>query len=446
MNNLASDLVKDLHVEVRDVADLKPYTNNPRTHSSKQIRQIANSIEALGFNNPVLIDDNDGVIAGHGRIEAAKQLGMKRVPAIRLSHMSEAQKRAYIIADNKLAENAGWDSELLSVEVAHLSMMELDFDIDVIGFETPEIDIMLDAGQPAAEPPIPTPSDGPCVSQPGDLWLLGTHRLYCGDALNSCSYDALLAGERAATVVTDPPYNVLVNGHVCGKGAVKHDEFKMASGEMSDEEFAQFLLKLCKLLVAYSVDGSVHFICMDWRHIRNLLNAGAITFTELLNLCVWNKTNGGMGSLYRSKHELVAVFRNGSASHTNNVELGRFGRNRTNVWDYAGVNAFSKDRYAALSMHPTVKPIAMVADAILDVTPRNGLVLDPFSGSGTTIMAGEQTGRRVAAMELDPKYVDVAIRRFESATVVEAVLAETGETFAEVAARRIAAPKTEGAA
>jgi len=444
MSKDISQSVQNMQIEIRAIADLSPYANNPRTHSAKQIKQIAESIQIFGFNNPVLVDDNDTVIAGHGRIEAAKQLGMETVPVVRLSHMTEAQKRAYVIADNKLAENAGWDSDLLKLEIADLSIMELDFDIGVIGFETVEIDIMLDGDDPVPEPPIPAPVAGPAVSRSGDLWLLGNHRLYCDDALNSCSYDTLLAGERAQAVFTDPPYNVPINGHVCGKGAIKHDEFKMASGEMSGQEFQQFLETFCCHLKKFSTEGSVQFICMDWRHIQALLNVGEGAFDALLNICVWNKTNGGMGSFYRSKHELIAVFRNGSATHINNVDLGRFGRNRTNVWDYAGINAFSRDRDAALAMHPTVKPVAMVADAILDVTSRQGLVLDPFSGSGTTIMAGEQTGRRVAALELDPHYVDVAIRRFEQTTDVKAVLTETGETFAETATRRAQEPVTEG--
>ncbi|MEM6414329.1 MAG: DNA methyltransferase [Pseudomonadota bacterium] len=443
MNSAISDQIGNLEIKVRKITDLKPYANNPRTHTAKQIKQIAKSIKAFGFTNPVLIDDADGVIAGHGRVEAAKLLGMDAVPTIRLSNMSDAQKRAYIIADNKLAENAGWDEDLLKTEIADLSSMALDFDMDVIGFETAEIDIMLGADEAVAEAPIPMPPEGAPVSCLGDLWCLGSHRLYCGDALNASSYDALLAGERADAVFTDPPYNVPVNGHVCGKGSIKHNEFKMASGELSEAEFEVFLGNVCECLKAHSTDTAVIFICMDWRHIRPLLNAGANIFDELLNLCVWNKTNGGMGSLYRSKHELVLVFRNGNGPHTNNVSLGRFGRNRTNVWDYAGVNTFSKDRSETLGIHPTVKPVAMVADAILDVTARGDLVLDPFSGSGTTIMAGEQTGRRVAAMELDPKYVDVAIHRFEAATGIEATLTETGERFVDVKARRTGACQSE---
>jgi DNA modification methylase len=422
-----------LNIETRPVADLKPYANNPRTHSKKQIQQIAESIKIFGWTNPILVDDADCIIAGHGRLEAAKLLDLAEVPVIRLSAMSPAQKRAYIIADNKLAENAGWDDEILAIELRGLLEMDLDFSIETIGFETAEIDLLLVHANQNAEPEqdIPAPSAGPATTRIGDLWLLGRHRLFCGDALDEASYSAVLGSERANAVFTDPPYNVPIDGHVCGKGAITHAEFVMASGEMSESEFSSFLQRICENLVAFSYDGSMHFICMDWRHIFELLCAGREHYAELKNICVWNKTNGGMGSLYRSKHELVCVFKNGAAPHVNNVELDRFGRNRTNVWDYAGVNSFGAARLDDLEAHPTVKPAAMIADAILDVTRRDDLVLDPFCGSGSTILAAEQTGRRVAAIELDPNYVDVAIKRFEQASGENTVLAATGISFTE---------------
>jgi len=353
--------LETLNIETRAVANLKPYANNPRTHSKKQIRQIAESIKTFGWTNPILIDDYGGVIAGHGRLEAAKLLGTSEAPVIRLSSMTPSQKRAYIIADNRLAENAGWDEDTLAIELQGLLDMDLDFTIETIGFETAEIDLILaDAANENAsgdEEEVPQPSREPPVSRVGDLWLLGRHRLFCGDALEAASYEAVLGGAKAQAVFTDPPYNVRIDGHVCGKGAIKHDEFAMASGEMSDSEFADFLQRVCERLVEFSADGSMHFICMDWRHLYELLSAGRQNYTELKNICVWNKTNGGMGSLYRSKHELVCVFKNGTAPHLNNVELGRFGRNRTNVWDYAGVNSFGKERLNDLEAHPTVKPV-----------------------------------------------------------------------------------------
>ena len=246
--------------------------------------------------------------------------------------------------------------------------------------------------------------------------LLGQHRLYCGNALEDMSYAALMGDSRAQMVITDPPYNVPIKGHVRGKGKVQHREFEMASGEMSEGEFETFLKTSLGHMAAYSLPGSLHYFFMDWRHMRELLRAGYYTYDELKNICVWVKRNSGMGSHYRSRHELVLLFKLGNAPHINNVELGRFGRNRTNVWEYAGVNSFGKDRDAALAMHPTVKPAAMIKDAIMDSSNRGDITLDPFLGSGTTLIAAEQSGRRGYGMELDPLYVDTAIRRWEALT------------------------------
>jgi len=268
-------------------------------------------------------------VAGHGRWLAATQLGLPEVPAIALSGLSAAQKRAYILADNKLAENAGWDDELLKIELGALTDMELDFDIGVIGFETGEIDLIL--ANDTKEPPAPLPECGPAISQPGDLWVLGEHRLFCGDALKAESYEIVLFDQVASTMFTDPPYNVKVDGHVCGTGEIKRSEFMMASGEMSEDEFRTFLETFCQQSGAFLKPGAIAFVCMDWRHLRDLISAGEIGLGELLNLCVWNKMTGGMGSLYRSQHELIPAFRKPGAQHRNNVELGKHGRNRTNV-------------------------------------------------------------------------------------------------------------------
>jgi DNA modification methylase len=432
------DPMDKLHIEYKPIASLKPYIGNPRTHSNGQLQQIAKSITTFGWTNPILIDGDGGVIAGHGRLEAAKLLRLETVPTIRLSDLSEAQKRAYILADNKLAENAGWNNELLAIELQFLVDTDLEFDVTVTGFEMGEIDILLDADNDddAVPETVPAPDPGPPVSRPGDLWLLGAHRLYCGDALEAASYEAVLAGAKADLIFTDPPYNVPITGHVCGKGAIKHDEFAMASGEMSPAQFEAFLAQVFDRLVAASRDGSVHYICMDWRHMGEIIAAGSDRYAELKNLCVWAKDNGGMGSLYRSQHELVFVFKNGKAPHINNVELGRYGRNRTNVWRYAGVNSFGRERLEDLAAHPTVKPTAMIADAIKDCSNRGDLVLDPFCGSGAILLAAQETGRRAAAIELDPKYVDVAIRRFKEKTGMAATLASTGECFAAIAEAR----------
>ena len=439
---LPTMLIRDLHVETMPVASLKPCARNPRTHSKKQIRQIADSIERFGFNNPVLIDRAGGIVAGHGRVEAAKLLGLENVPTIRLEDLTEAEVRAYVIADNRLAELAGWDRELLAIELQGLIELDLDFDVTITGFETPEIDILigeLDADEeddPADE--VPELGDGPPVTRPGDIWCIGKHRLICGDATDPDTYARLLDGAEAQMVFADPPYNVPIDGHVSGLGKVKHREFAMATGEMSEDEFTAFLATVFRNQAGHSADGAIHFICMDWRHLGEVLAAGKSAYSELKNLCVWAKTNGGMGSLYRSQHELVFVFKAGTAPHINNVELGKHGRYRTNVWSYAGINSFGKDRDAELALHPTVKPVKMVADAILDCSKRSGIVLDAFAGSGTTLIAAEKTGRRGYGIELDPRYCDVIVRRMAGAFKVEAVHAATGKPFAEIERERAA--------
>ena len=417
------EVLKSRAVVERPIHELKPHHQNARTHSKRQIEQIAKSIKRFGFVNPVLLDKDNNILAGHGRIEAAKSLGLSTVPTLDVGSMSDAQRRAYIVADNRLAELAGWDNELLSLELEAILEAMPDFDIGAIGFDDGELDALLAAGEdPTENDHIPQVEAGkPAVTREGDIWQLGKHRIMCGDARDEMALDQLMNGEVAQMIFTDPPYNVKVDGHICGMGSVKHREFAMASGEMSKAEFTSFLGDVLTNLSRVSSDGSIHYVCMDWRHIGELLAAGEKAYAELKNLIVWNKDNGGMGTFYRSKHELVFVFKNGTAAHTNNFGLGEKGRYRTNVWDYAGVNSLKKGRDEELAMHPTVKPVAMVADAIRDCSNRNGSVLDVFSGSGTTIIAAERTGRRCYAMELDPLYVDVAIRRWQAETGLEAI-------------------------
>jgi DNA modification methylase len=283
---------------------------------------------------------------------------------------------------------------------------------------------------------------GDAVTRTGDVWQLGSHRILCGNATVPSNYRSLMDGDVAQVVFTDPPYNVPVEGHVCGTGSIHHREFDMAAGEMTQDQFTKFLTKVFRLLNHHSMDGSIHFICMDWRHLLEMTHAGRESYTELKNLCVWNKTNGGLGSLYRSKHELVFVFKKGTEAHVNNVQLGRFGRNRTNVWNYPGISSIHPGRQESLSLHPTVKPIPMVADAILDCSTRGGIVLDAFGGSGTTLLAAEQVGRQARLIELDPLYVDVTIRRFQQLTGDAGTLVETGETFEEISARRLPTDET----
>ncbi|HLO79238.1 MAG TPA: DNA methyltransferase [Magnetospirillum sp.] len=416
-----------------------PSAHNPRTHSPKQVRQIADSIRQFGFTNPILIDGAGTVIAGHGRLQAARLLGMERVPTVCLDHMTEAQKRAYVIADNRLAENAGWDRKLLALEFQYLDSLELDFDLTLTGFEVAEIDVLigeLDGEVDDADQVPEIPDDAVTVSRPGDLWLIGRHRLLCGDATQASAFAALMAEARAQMVFIDPPYNVPIDGHVCGLGQVKHREFAMAAGEMSEAEFVGFLKGVFGHLAEHSADGAIHYVCMDWRHLGEVLAAGRATYSELKNLCVWNKDNAGMGSLSRSKHELVFVFKSGSGRHINNIELGRHGRYRSNVWDYPGINTLRQGRQDDLAMHPTVKPVALVTDAIRDCSRRDGVILDCFAGSGTTLVAAEQTGRIGYGMELDPVYVDTIVRRLAETCGLEARHGVSGETFADVEAGR----------
>jgi DNA modification methylase len=423
----------DRGVEWIAIDRLNPYAGNARSHSGRQIKLIARSIARFGFNNPILIDSSNTIIAGHGRVAAARQLGHVAVPAVRITHLDDAARRAYMIADNRLAELADWNRQTLVIELQ--ALVETGFEVEITGFAIPEIDLKLDEAAVAAADPLSAEDEIPqqcgvtTVCRPGDLWRLGDHRLLCGDARNPTAYQQLLNSKKADAVFTDPPYNVPIEGHVCGLGTIKHRDFAMAAGEMSFAEFSGFLKQTLGNAATASRNGAVHFVCMDWRHLQEAYSAGTAIYSNLLNLCVWNKDNGGMGSLYRSKHELVLVLKVGNAPHINNVELGRHGRNRTNVWNYPGANSFRADRLNDLAAHPTIKPAALVCDAILDVTRRRDLVLDPFLGSGTTIIAAEKTGRRAHGIEVEPRYVDVAIRRWQKYTGKNAVLSGSRLTF-----------------
>jgi len=422
----------DLSITYRDPNGLPPSPRNSRTHSKRQIEQLARSIERFGFNNPVLLGDDGRIVAGHGRAEAAKLLKLERVPTVRLSHLTPEQIRGYMIADNRLAELAGLDPKILALEIGELALLDLDFDVTDLGFEPAEIDMILrDEDSAEGEPSIPESPVSP-VAKLGDLWELGLHRLLCADALDPASYRTLLGDDRAAMVFTDSPYNVPVNGHVSGLGKTKHAEFAMASGEMTKEQFTEFLTVMMVRICENVTDGAISFTCMDWRHYDELRTAGSNVGAELKNICVWVKSNPGMGSLYRSQHELVFVWKSGRGKHRNNVSLGKFGRNRSNVWNYPGMSGFQRDRDKLLAMHSTVKPLAMVADAILDCSKRGDLILDPFGGSGTTLLASERTGRRGRLIEIEPAYVDVTLLRFFEMTGIEPVLSQTGQRFSEV--------------
>lgn len=422
--------------ELRAVKTLKVNPRNARTHKEKQIEQIASSIRQFGFTTPILVDDEGMVVAGHGRLAAARLLQLEDVPVIVLSHLSEAELRALALADNRIAQNAGWDEEILSLEFSALQNLDLPFELELTGFSTSEIDLLYPQRrkEEALEKlPELVAKATPGVER-GDLWLLGQHRLLCGDSRKPESFMALMGDERARMVFSDPPYNVRIDGHVGGLGKVHHAEFAMATGEMDAGEFSAFLETVFHNAAGVSIDGAVHYQCMDWRHMGEMLKAGHAAYSALLNLCVWVKDNGGMGSFYRSQQELVFVWKVGTAPHLNTVELGKNGRYRTNVWNYRG--ATKTGRNAELALHPTVKPVPLVMDAIQDTSKRGEIVLDPFGGSGSTLIAAEKTRRRARLIEYEPRYCEVTIRRWQDITSKEAVLAATGESFTQVHARR----------
>jgi DNA modification methylase len=426
-------------VHLAPLRNLKPSTRNARTHSKKQVNQIANSMVAFGWTYPILIDEHGNIIAGVGRYLAAQQLGLKKVPVIVMSGLSDTEKRALALADNKIAANSGWDRAVVAAELGELATLlpEFNLDLEITGFEPAEFDALVaDFANSERDPADEIPTiETIAVSRNNDVWALGDHRLVCGDAANDGHASALMGCERASMVFADPPYNVQV-ASVVGRGKIKHREFASASGEMSRDEFTRFLVSTLSLTARYSREGSIHFVCMDWRHLSEALAAGSEVYSELKNLIVWAKTNAGQGSFYRSQHELILAFKNGQGPHQNNIELGRHGRSRSNVWTYAGVNSFRAGRLDELSIHPTVKPVALVADAMRDCSRRGDIVLDPFLGSGTTILAAERVGRRGYGVEIDPLYVDAAIRRWQDFTRRDAVLKATGQTFDEMAAAR----------
>jgi hypothetical protein len=419
---------RDLNPVLVAIESLKPLGRESRKHLPSQIRKLQASIDQFGFVLPIVIDTDSRVIAGSALAIAAKKLGLTEIPAVTVADLDEAKIRLLRLALNRLGEDSEWDLDALRLEFSDILEINSDIDLRLSGFETGEIDVAIDGSGSDEEDALP-PLDATStpVTQPGDLWLLGDHRLLCADALRE-SYARLLGDERAQMVFTDPPWNIPIAGHVSGLGAAKHNDFAMACGEMSAEEFETFLRTALDHAAAYSVGGSVHFVCMHWTKIRELLGATADVYSDTLNLCVWSKTNGGMGSLYRSRHELVFAFKKGTAPHINNVELGRFGRNRSNVWEYAGQNVANGTSKSKLSVHPTAKPVALVADAIRDCSHRNGIILDSFGGSGTTLIAAEKTGRRARLIELDPRYVDVTISRWQNITGGTAVKADGATT------------------
>lgn len=435
-----------MQIEMRAVAALRGYERNARTHPPHQVAKIAKSIQRFGFVNPVLISDAGVIVAGHGRVEAAKSIGLIEVPVVRLSHLNDDERRAYVLADNKLALLAGYDSDLLAEELG--TLVDLNWDIELTGFSMAETDLILDAAQARkAEPELdrddvfPEVTTTP-ITRPGDVWELGPHKLICGDSRSAETYKGFGEERPYDLMFADAPYNVPIDGHVCGSGKVKHREFAMASGEMSSLDFTTFLAVTLSTAAIHLRDGAISYVCMDWRHLKELIMAGEIAFEEFKQLCVWNKTNAGMGSFYRSKHEMVLVFKTGTAPHINNFGLGNGGRYRTNVWDHPGISSISSTRASDLAMHPTVKPVRLVLDAIEDCSRRGDYVLDLFAGSGTTLIAAERCGRIARLIEIDPAYCDTIIARYRLTTGKIAKHASSGESFDQVAAKRLPNQRT----
>jgi DNA modification methylase len=430
---------QELCIEHRSPSELNPNSANAKVHSRRQIEQICRSISEFGFLVPVATDDRGTLIYGHARTLAAKKLGLERIPTVRISHLTEAQKLAFSIAENKLTENAEWDERLLAEQLKILAESDISFGAEITGFEAAEIDLLIE-GLDGGDAPAPDPADKvpdlecDAVSRPGDLWILDRHRLLCGSALAEHDYATLMTGDRADMIFTDPPYNVPIQGHVSGLGAIQHREFAMASGELDEIGFISLLQTFLVLAVAWTRPGAICDICMDWRHVLELATASRAAGLSTLNIAVWVKTNAGMGSLYRSQHELIFILKSGASRHQNNVELGRHGRNRTNVWTYPGATGFERtgEESNLLALHPTVKPVRLIGDAILDCSKRGQIILDPFSGSGSTLMAAQRVGWRCYGIEIDPLYVDTAIRRWQNFTGDCARLAGSAQCFDEV--------------
>jgi DNA modification methylase len=428
---------RNLQIEHRAIEALKPSPKNARTHSKHQLKKLAKSMAQVGFIAPIIVDGENQIIAGHARLEAAKTLGYKEVPTLSVTDLNEVEIRAYALADNRLCELGEWDNDLLRVELEYLTQIDLEVDLDVemTGFGMGEIDILLAEPEECEETPVPDPPDeSSVVTHLGDVWQLGPHRIVCGDCRDPAILDRLMSGKIAQMQISDPPYNVPTAGHISTADKAGHGDFGMAAGEMTPLEFTAFLIDSQNALVAHCATGSLHYLFMDWRHMTEMLQAVETVYSLLVNLIVWVKTNGGMGSLYRSQHELVFVAKKGTAPHINNIQLGKNGRNRTNVWQYPGMNTFAKDRDDALKAHPTVKPTQLVADAILDASHRGEIILDGFLGSGTTLLAAEKTGRIGFGVEYEPRYVDVAIQRWQTLTGKQAIHTTSQRPYCELAA------------
>ena len=427
-----------MDVEHIDLALLRPDPRPQRKHGQRQLANLTGAIERFDIVRPILVTDDNVVLDGHAVLEAAKRLGRATIPIIRVSGYAPNELRALQMSLNRSGEHAEWDEAVLRADfLALLEDPDLEFSLDFTGFDQVFIDTLTLGGAEAErQDEVPAPAEGEPVTQCGDLWLCGGHRIICADSRDGEAYVSLLQGDAVRLNLTDPPYNVGIAGNVSGLGKVRHGEFAMASGEMSRAEFVEFQRVVFEHCKRHSMDEALLYAFIDGRHVADQIAAGEAVFGDLKQLVVWVKQNAGMGTFYRSQHELVTIWKIGDAPNVNTFGLGANGRYRTNVWNAPGYSSLGAGRDEALSWHPTVKPLPLIIDAILDVTHQGEVVLDPFGGSGTTLIAAERTNRVGRLIEIDPKYVDVTLRRFIADTGEEPVLAETDEAFSEVQARR----------
>ena len=426
-----SKITNRLQISYLQTSELKNPKRNIRKFSKKQTEKTKQLVETCGLPIPIIVDKDKVVIVGLSFLVAAREMKLDEVPVVIAEYLSEEQARILQVAYYRLADEGEFDKAELSLEFQDLLSINPDCDLTITGFEMGEIDVIIDfkASLADIDEEILEPDDSPPTTKMGDIFQLGEHRIICGDSLLEKSFQELMGNDRAQMCFTDQPYNLRINGHVSGLGKNKHDEFAQGSGEMSSAKFEDFLFGSLDFMCKFSNSGAIFFCCMDWRHTSEIQNAAQRAKLITKNICVWVKDNGGMGSLYRSRHEFVFVFKHGDSPHINNVQLGKHGRNRTNVWETPGCNTMRKGRLDDLAMHPTVKPIPLVAEAIKDCSNRGGIILDPFGGSGTTLIACEKTGRKARLVEIDPKYVDVTIKRWQSLTGQKAILASTGQYF-----------------
>lgn len=417
-----------------DIGTLEFSKRRLSKENERQHRQLMASIAKFGFITAIVVKGRE-VVVGEARLRAALELGVERVPAVDVGHLNAAEVRQFRIADNRLAELREWDPIALRAEFDEIIVLEPDLNIEAMGYEIPEFDIALQSPADAIDPDDgPVPVSETTFSRPGDVWEIDGHAIMCGDARSRTDWRAILGGKSPAVIIADPPWNCPVKSHMGGKGAIQHPEFVMASGEMSDAEFLGFQRDWLACACEYSVPGGLLYVASDWRALHATTEAAHSCDLEQINLCVWRKTPG-MGSMYRSAHELFLVLRKSGAQHQNNIRLGAYGRFRSNCWDYPGASSFGIGR-EALAIHPTAKPVALLRDIFLDCTRRGDVVVDPFSGSGSTLIAAQRTGRAARVIELDPRYVDAAVRRYEQVFGRAPRLRSSGLTFKELQAER----------